>query len=119
MPADLGLVANPAECGARELPAHGPGDRAPERGLADARRPDEAQDRRRRLGRELAHGQELEDAILHLVEAVVVFVEDLACRWQLELVLAVRAPGQVRDPLEIVPQQMAIRRMRGQGGQAS
>src|SRR4029453_16067125 len=43
--ADLGFVTNAAERLANELAAGGARDRAPERGLADARRADQAQDR--------------------------------------------------------------------------
>ena len=44
--ADLGLVVHAAEADAHEFAAHGAGDRLAERGLADAGRADEAQDRR-------------------------------------------------------------------------
>ena len=76
--ADLGLVAHAAQRHADELAAQRPRDRLAERGLADAGRPDEAEDRPARLWRELADRQVLEDALLHLLEAVVVLVEDLA-----------------------------------------
>ena len=78
MTADLRLVAHAAEGGAREVAPHRARDRAAEGRLADAGRPDEAEDRRLRLGRELAHREELEDAVLHLLEVVVVGVEHLA-----------------------------------------
>jgi hypothetical protein len=68
--ADLGLVAYAARRDALEAPPHRAGDRAPQRGLADARRPDEAQDRGAAAVRlELAHGQELEDAVLDVLAA--------------------------------------------------
>ena len=78
MAADLGLVAHAAERQAHELAAGGAGDRLGERGLADAGRSDEAEDRCP-CGclHELAHGEELEDALLDLLEAEVVLVEDL------------------------------------------
>ena len=77
--ADLGLVAHAAERDADELAVEGAGDRAPERGLADARRPDEAEDRAlERLLERLAHREVLEDPLLDLLEVVVVLVEDLA-----------------------------------------
>ena len=76
--ADLRLVVDAAQADAHELAAHRPGDRLAERGLADAGRPDEAQDRRLALRRELAHRQVFEDAGLDLLQAVVVLVEDPA-----------------------------------------
>ena len=45
--------------------------------LADAGRPDEAEHRALELLRERLHGEVLEDALLDLLEAVVVLVEDL------------------------------------------
>ena len=48
-----------------------------ERGLADAGRADEAQDRALELLHERLHREVLEDALLHLLQAVVVLVEDL------------------------------------------
>ncbi len=76
--ADLRLVAHAADRDALELAAHRVGDRAAERRLADAGRADEAEDRRARVGLELAHGEELEDAVLDLLDVVVVVVEHLA-----------------------------------------
>ena len=76
--ADLGLVMHAAEADAHEFAVHGARDRLAERGLADAGRTDEAQDRRLALRRELAHGEIFDDAPLDLVEAVVVVVEDVA-----------------------------------------
>ena len=76
--ADLRLVVHAAEADAHEFAVHGARDRLAERGLADAGRADEAQDRRLALRRELAHGEIFDDAALDLVEAVVVLVEDVA-----------------------------------------
>ena len=75
--ADLGLVAHAAEAQAVELAAERRGDGLAEAGLADARRADEAQDRALDVGLHLAHRQVLEDAVLDLLEVVVVVVEDL------------------------------------------
>ena len=74
--ADLGFVAHAAERQAHELAVHRARDRLGERGLADARRADERENRRLRLLDQRAHGEELEDALLDLLEPVVVFVED-------------------------------------------
>ena len=46
MTSDFRLVVNPAEAHAHKFPIHRARDRLAERGLADARRADEAQDRR-------------------------------------------------------------------------
>ena len=76
MAADLGLVAHAAERDAHELAAERLRDRARQRGLADARRADEAQDRPLHRRVQLAHREVFEDAILHLVEAGVLVVQD-------------------------------------------
>ena len=75
--ADLGLVAHAAERHAHELAARGLGDRLAERGLADAGRADQAEDRALQLRRARLHRQVLEDPLLDLLQAVVVVVEHL------------------------------------------
>jgi hypothetical protein len=91
--ADLGLVAHAAEGDAHEGAAGGVGDRLAERGLADPGRAGEAEDRGAAVvARELEHGHVLEDALLDLVEAVVVVVELLGDGVEVDLVLGADAP---------------------------
>ena len=78
MASDLGLVMHAAERQPHEFAAHGAGDRLAERGLADAGRADEAQDRALAFGLQLAHREIFEDALLDLGQAVMVLVEDAA-----------------------------------------
>ena len=94
--ADLGLVAHAADADALEAAPERARDRASERGLADARRPDQAQDR---AGRhvaappgQLANRQELEDAVLDLLDVVVVGVEHLARVREVEVVRRCACP---------------------------
>ena len=101
MPADLGLVAHAADADALELAAHRLGDAVAEARLAHAGRADEAQDRPVQVVLELAHRQELEDAVLDLLEVVVVAVEDLAGVRHVEVVVAVHVPGQRDDPVQV------------------
>ena len=61
-----------------------------------------------RLGRELAHGQELEHAILHVVEAVVLGRQHLLGVLEIDLVLAARVPRQLADPLEVVADDLGL-----------
>ena len=114
MTADLRLVADAAHRDALELPAHGVGDRPAERRLADAGRPDEAQDRRARVGLQLAHGQELEDAVLDPVDVVVVAVQHLARVPQVEVVLCRARPGERGQPLQVRADHPVLGRLRGQ-----
>ena len=78
------------------------GDRAAQRRLADAGRSDEAEDRALHLlAAQLAHGQVLEDALLDLLEVVVVLVEDLARAGEVVVVRRHHAPRQAGHPVEI------------------
>ena len=74
--ANLGLVADAADRQADELAVHRARDRFAQRGLADAGRPDEAQDRPDSVFLQLAHREVLEDAVLDFLEVVVVLVQN-------------------------------------------
>ena len=91
----------PPRLSAVELAAHGGGDRLAEDGLAHAGRADEAQDGPLDVGLHLAHGQVLEDALLHLLQVVVVVVEDLLGLDDVDLGLGALAPGQRHQPVEV------------------
>ena len=99
--ADLGLVAHAAQRDADELAPQRARDRLAERRLADAGRADEAEDRALLPRRELAHGQVLEDALLHLLEVVVIGVEDLARLIEVQPILGPLRPRQLHQPLEV------------------
>ena len=72
MPADLRFVVESTEAHAHELPTHRLCNGLTERRLPDARRPCEAEDRTLHLWGELAHREVLNDALLHLLQAVVI-----------------------------------------------
>ena len=76
--ADFRLVMHAAEAQPHEFAPGGARDALAERGLADARRPDEAKDRALALRIELAHRKIFENAPLHLLEPVMILVEDAA-----------------------------------------
>ena len=91
----------------------------PERRLADARRADEAEDRAARVGLELAHGEELEDAVLHLLDVVVVAVEDPARLLQVEVVVGRDLDhGSDGEPLEVAADHAVLGRLRRQALEA-
>jgi hypothetical protein len=73
--AKLRLVAHAAQREPLELAAEGACDGAAQGCLADARRADEAEDGALRVAAQLDDGEEFEDALLDLFEAVVVLVE--------------------------------------------
>jgi hypothetical protein len=106
---DLGLVAHATEGHPGEGPPEGPGHRLAQRGLADSRRahqgddgagPSTAHGRQPALGAQLAHGQVLDDAVLDVVEAGVVGVEDGAGLDHVELVLRRLAPRDLEDGVQ-------------------
>ena len=101
MAADFRLVMDAAEAHPHELAAHGAGDRLAERGLADAGRADEAQDRRLAVRRELAHGEIFDDPPLDLVEAEMVLVEDAPRLRDVDRGFLGQRPGQLDQPVEI------------------
>ena len=108
MPADLRLVAHAAKRHAHELASGGAGDRLADRGLAGARGPDQREDRPG-LGvgldaailAQLAHGQVLGDAVLDVLEALVVGVEHLARRHRIQVLLGALAPRHRDQPVQV------------------
>ena len=77
MSADLRFVVHAAQRNPLELASKRPRNRAAERGLAHARRSDEAQDRPLHVRLQPTHAQVIEDAVLHLLQVVVILVENL------------------------------------------
>ena len=100
--ADLGLVAHAAERQAHEVAVHRAGDRLGQRRLAHARGAGEGEDRGLGLLHEGAHGEELEDALLHFLEAVVVGVEDALGALEVAALLRLLVPRHGHEPVEVV-----------------
>ena len=101
--ANLRFVPHAAERDAGELAAQRVGDAAAERGLAHAGRADEAENRPLDLLAEREHGEEFEQALLHLREAKMLFVKDARGLDQIEFVGGFTVPGQAENPVEVVP----------------
>ncbi len=113
MAAQLRLVVQAAETKSLELAAQRAADRLAQRGFADARRADEAEDRRVSLGIEFHHRQMFEDSLLDVGEAVMVLVEHVAGGGQVEVVGRHLAPGQLDHQFEMGPRDLKIGRDRG------
>ncbi|OLB99686.1 MAG: hypothetical protein AUI15_08465 [Actinobacteria bacterium 13_2_20CM_2_66_6] len=117
--ADLGLVVHSAERGARELAPHRAGDRVPQRRLAHAGRADEAEDGLASafggaaVLAQLPHREVLDDALLHLVEVVVVVVEDRASLRHVDLAACGRVPRQRDHQVEVGSDDRRLRRRAG------
>ena len=112
MTADLGLVAHAAERDAPVAPAHGASDRTAERGLADAGRTDEQQDRPALVAAQLADGRVLDDALLHALETEVILVEAAPHLAHVHAVGRGPGPGQIREPLHVVAGDLILGRLR-------
>jgi hypothetical protein len=118
VPADLRFVVRAAEAQALELAAERARDALAERRLADAGRTDEAQDRRAAFRIELAHREVLEDAPLHLGEAVVVVVEDAPRLVDGDRLFLGQCPWELDQPVEIRAQHRRLGRLLGHLRQA-
>ena len=103
MAADLRLVTHATEGDADEGTPGGVGDRLTEGRLADARRSDEAEQRALGVAGQLEHRDVLEDALLDVLETVVVLGELGGDLVEIDVRLAPLVPRQVGDELEVVP----------------
>ena len=62
-------------------------------------------------GAQLSHCQKLEHAILHVLEAVVIFLENRFGALQIELIVRSLVPRQFGDPLEIGADHLRFHRL--------
>ena len=101
VPADLGFVAHAAQRHPHEIAAHRVRYGAGDGGLAYAGRADEAEYGAFQLLGKLADGQVFQHALLRLLEAEVLLVQDLLGGCQVYLVLGLGRPGQGGQPVQI------------------
>ncbi len=102
MAADLGLVAHAAQRLADELAPRRLGDALAQRGLADARRADEAQDRPLQLVCARLHAEIFDDPVLHLFQCIVILVQHRLRCGDVLLDLALLAPRQAEQHVEVI-----------------
>ena len=110
---DLRLVPHAPQRHAHELAIGGARDRASDGRLAHPRWPDQAEDRPLELLDALLHRQVLENALLHLLQSVVVLVQHRLGRAEVEADLAPLLPGHVHEPIDVVPDDGRLGRHRG------
>ncbi len=101
MAADLGLVMRAAEADPDEFAARRARNALTERGLANPRRPDKAQDWAAPVRIQLVDREEFEDAPLDLLQPVMVLVEHAARLGDVDRRLVLGRPGQLDQPFEI------------------
>ncbi len=117
MPANFRFVADAAERNPHELAVHRARDRLAERGLADTWGADEAEDRPLHVALQLPDGQVLDDAVLDLVEVVVVLVEHSARLDGIEAIFGRRPPGHLEQPVEVRARHLVVGRRAADAGQ--
>ena len=116
---DLRLVADAAQGNAGELPVHGPGHRHGHRGLAHAGRTHKADYLPLQIRGQLLHSQELQNALLHLVQAEVVVVQGLPGPLHAHPLLGLPAPGELQAHIQVVALHRGLRGAEGLFGQTA
>ena len=99
--ADLCLIPHAAQADAHILAVQALGNGAGNAGLADTRRADQADDLALDIRSQLADSQHLKNAVLDLLQAVVVAVKDALCLGNIEVVLGKAVPGQIQAGIQI------------------
>ena len=108
MSADFGFIVHAAQRQPHELASQRAGNRLAQRRLAHARRSNEAQDRALHAGPQTAHRQVIENAVLHLLQIVVVGVEDFLRLRNVHFHAGRLLPRQDRQPLNVVARQRVV-----------
>ncbi len=108
VPPDLRLVPDTAKADPDVLPTQGIRDAPSEACLARARRAHEEEDRALLLLLELHDRQMLDDALLDLLEAVVVAIQDAAGLFDVDALLLLNRPGKVEQEVEVVPYPLTL-----------
>ncbi len=97
---NLGLVMDAAEADSYKLALHGPRYAPAEGSLAHPRRAHQAQAHALAIGLELPHGEELDDALLDLLQAEMVLAQDARSGLDVEPIGAALRPGQLNHDFE-------------------
>ena len=111
MTTDLGLIVQAAQRDAHILALQRSGDGAAQRCLAHSGRAIEAEDGRLEVATHLEHGKVFEDALLDLLQAVVVAVEHTAGVLHIEVVSGILAPRETEHHLQVVELYVVVGRL--------
>jgi len=88
MSANFRFIVHAAQRDADELASQRAGNRLAKRSLAHARRSGEAKDRPLHVGLQTPDREVVENAVLHLLKVIVIFVEDLLGLRNVDLLVA-------------------------------
>ena len=102
MPLDFRLVTHAAQTEAVELAIQRIGDGFANAGFAHPGRAHQQNDGTLHFAPQGAHGEELDDAVFHIIQPAVVFAEHCLGMAQVQIVIAVLAPGHAGQPVEII-----------------
>ena len=117
VPFDLRDVAQTSDGEAEEFSIQRARDALPDGGLTDARGSHHGDDLALRRSAQLAHRDKLQDSLLDILQAVVVGIEDIRRLRDIQPFLGRVAPRDGREPLEVVPGDVKLRRRRLQSGE--
>ena len=109
MAADFGFVTHSAERNADELAAGCMADGHRQGSLAHARRPHEAKNRALGILHQLADGKKFEDTLFDLLEAVVLFIQNLFRGFDVANFLRFLFPGYRQQPIQIIAADRGLR----------
>ena len=112
VPPDLRLVPHAAEGHLDELAIERARHRFPQRSFSRARRPHETQDRPLDLLDEIQHREVFHDALLRLLQSMMILVQDLLRGRQVQIILRLLLPRQRDQPVEIIANHRGFRRHR-------
>ena len=101
MAADLGLIPHAAQRHSRILAAQAFSDGPCNGRFTHARRADQANDLSFDFGRQLAHGQNLKDAFLHLFQAVMLLIQKRSSLIDVQIILGTRIPRKIQTCVQI------------------
>jgi len=103
MPANLGLIPYAAQRHAHEFAARRLRNGFAQRGLADARRADQTQDRALELVHAFLHGEIFDNPLFDFFKPVMIGVENFLRLGEIVFHLGAIVPGDRGQPVEVVP----------------
>src|SRR6059058_5634574 len=112
MSADFCFVAHAAETDPDKFSAQCVGNRLTETGFAHARRPKKTEDRAVSVRIEFAHRQIFDQPLFHLLQVVMIAIENFLRLVEIKIVLAQFVPGQISDDLDVTDDDREFRTCR-------
>ena len=103
MALDFGLITHPAQGYAHKPSPGRPGNGPPKRCLSNARRTNQTEDRPLYIPDEMLHCQVLDDPLLYLIQAEMIFLKDPLRPKDIFLVFRHVFPWQGEEPVDITP----------------